>query len=46
MEPLYDVVSTWRERAIDVKGHALPAGHWIPEEVPDQLYDEIVHFFS
>ena len=46
MEPLYDVLSTWRERAIDVKGRALPAGHWIPEELPDQLYNEAMHFFS
>jgi haloacetate dehalogenase len=46
MEPLYDVLSTWRERATDVRGRALSAGHWIPEEIPDQLYDEAMHFFS
>jgi haloacetate dehalogenase len=33
-------------RANNVKGRALPAGHWIPEELPDQLYDEAMHFFS
>jgi haloacetate dehalogenase len=27
MEPLYDVLSTWRERATDVRGRALSAGH-------------------
>jgi haloacetate dehalogenase len=46
MEPLYDVLSTWRERATDVGGRALSAGHWIPEELPDELYDEATHFFS
>jgi haloacetate dehalogenase len=46
MEPLYDVLSTWRERATDVRGRALSAGHWIPEELPEQLYDEAMHFFS
>ena len=46
MEPLCDVLSTWRERAADVEGRALPTGHWIPEELPDQLLDEALHFFS
>jgi haloacetate dehalogenase len=46
MEPLYDVLATWRERAIDVRGRAFPGGHWIPEQFPNELYDEVLRFFS
>ncbi|MCR9086498.1 MAG: alpha/beta hydrolase [Rhodobacteraceae bacterium] len=32
---LYDVLETWREKAVDVRGTGLPCGHFLPEEVPD-----------
>jgi haloacetate dehalogenase len=28
-----------------VRGKALPCGHFIPEEVPDLLLDEVLPFF-
>jgi haloacetate dehalogenase len=28
-----------------VEGHALPCGHYIPEEAPDALCAEIENFF-
>src|SRR6266851_1258368 len=31
-------VETWRERAANVTGKALPSGHFLPEEVPDDTY--------
>ncbi len=37
MEALFDVVATWQEKAMQAAGHALPCGHFIPEEAPDQL---------
>jgi haloacetate dehalogenase len=37
MHTLFDVLATWREKAVDVRGHALPCGHFIPEEAPDEL---------
>jgi haloacetate dehalogenase len=40
----YDVVATWQERATDVRGKALPGGHWLPEQVPDELYAELMAF--
>jgi haloacetate dehalogenase len=40
----YDVVATWQERATDVRGKALPGGHWLPEQVPDELYTELMAF--
>ena len=44
MHRLYDVLDTWRERATNVTGRALPGGHWLPEQIPDRLYDEVVTF--
>ena len=44
MHRLYDVLATWRERATNVTGRALPGGHWLPEQIPDRLYDEVVTF--
>ena len=33
---LYDVLATWREKAVDVRGQALPCGHILQEERPDE----------
>ena len=44
MAHLYDILATWRERASDVYGRALPSGHWLPEECPQQLCDELLNF--
>jgi hypothetical protein len=32
--------------ADDVRGSALPAGHYLPEEVPDLVAGELERFFS
>ena len=37
MHAIFDVLATWREKARHVQGHALPCGHFIPEEAPDEL---------
>ena len=41
----FDVLSLWRERASHVSGKALPCGHYIAEENPAALLDEIFQFF-
>jgi haloacetate dehalogenase len=46
MDPLYDVLGTWRERAADVRGTSLPGGHWLPEQIPTELTAELLAFFS
>jgi haloacetate dehalogenase len=46
MGPLYDVLATWRERASNVRGTALPGGHWLPEQLPDELTAELIPFLS
>jgi haloacetate dehalogenase len=46
MHPLYDVAQTWRERATSVHAKALPAGHWLPEECPDEVSAALRDFLS
>jgi haloacetate dehalogenase len=43
---LYDVLATWREKAVDVSGTALECGHLLPEEAPEQTLDALLAFFS
>ena len=45
MQQLYDVPAVWRDRARAITTHALPCGHWMPEEVPDAVYEQL-HGFS
>lgn len=44
MHRLYDVAETWRERASDVKGKALPSGHFLAERVPQETVAELKPF--
>ena len=46
MHRLYNVLDAWRERAANVTGKALPSGHFLPEEVPDETYAELKAFLS
>jgi haloacetate dehalogenase len=41
----YDVLAVWRDWADEVRGHAIDAGHFIPEEAPDATYDALRGFF-
>jgi len=38
---LFDVMKIWRERAATVTGKGLPGGHYLQEDVPDQVIAEI-----
>lgn len=40
----YDVLATWQERANDVRGRAIPCGHFLPEEAPEETYEAIYQF--
>jgi len=33
-----EVLNVWREYATDVRGHSLPCGHYLAEEMPDETY--------
>jgi haloacetate dehalogenase len=43
---LYDVLETWREKATQVEGRALPCGHAVQEEQPNELVAQLKAFFS
>ena len=45
VDKLYDVLGTWREKASDVRGRALPCGHTLQEEMPDEVLRELLAFF-
>jgi haloacetate dehalogenase len=40
----YNVLETWRERASDVRGKALPGGHFLPEEAAEETYEALGEF--
>jgi haloacetate dehalogenase len=42
--PGLDYLAVWREWAHDVRGAALPCGHFLPEEAPDQTYAALRQF--
>jgi haloacetate dehalogenase len=42
----YDVLAVWRDWCDDVRGHAIDAGHFIPEEAPDATYTALRDFFA
>lgn len=44
MHQLYDVQGTWREYARDVRGRGMSAGHFLVEEIPDELFFELLAF--
>jgi haloacetate dehalogenase len=43
---LYDVMSIWRDHAPEATGKSLPAGHFIPEELPDETLAALTAFLT
>ncbi len=43
---LYDVLQTWRDKALSVQGRALDCGHSLQEELPDETAAELQAFFA
>ncbi|NEU11238.1 alpha/beta hydrolase [Methylobacterium sp. BTF04] len=41
---LYDVLATWRDKAVDVAGQALPCGHLVQEEAPEAVREAVMPF--
>ncbi len=46
IERCYKPLDEWRRVAEDVRGHALPAGHYLPEEVPNLVAGDLERFFN
>jgi haloacetate dehalogenase len=42
----FDPLAEWQPLAADVRGKALPCGHYIPEEAPQLLLDEVLPFLE
>ncbi len=45
MDKNYDVLNVWRNHAVSVQGQALPCGHFVPEEAPDETVRSLLTFF-
>ena len=46
LDRLFDPLACWRERAADVRGHALPCGHFLPEEAPEETAAALLAFLA
>lgn len=42
----YDVLNVWRENALHVEGKALSCGHFLAEEAPIEVCEELLSFFN
>lgn len=40
----YDVLTTWRDKADDLRGHAIDCGHFLAEEKPEDTYAALEEF--
>ena len=43
---LYDVLAEWQARALHVRGKAFDGGHWLPEQFPEEVSEELISFFK
>jgi haloacetate dehalogenase len=41
---MYDVLQAWRDRAVEAHGKAMPTGHFLPEQMPQELAQEVAAF--
>ncbi len=46
IERCFDALALWRERAADVRGQALPGGHYLAEELPEAVAERLVEFLK
>jgi haloacetate dehalogenase len=42
--PMYDVLETWQDRALQAQGKSMPTGHFLPEQMPQETTGEIMKF--
>jgi haloacetate dehalogenase len=41
---MYNVLQTWRDRTVTAQGKAMPTGHFIPEQMPEEFTQELKAF--
>ena len=44
--PRPEMLETWQRWAVDVRGRGLPCGHFLPEEAPEEVLEEMLSFLS
>jgi haloacetate dehalogenase len=42
----YDVLSVWRDYASDVRGRPVPSDHYLPEEAPGEVAEELAAWLA
>jgi haloacetate dehalogenase len=42
----YDPLAIWQERGTDVRGQAVPGGHFLPEEAPEETLAALLTFLT
>lgn len=43
---MYNVLQTWQDRAVQAQGRAMPTGHFLPEQMPEELTRAITNFLQ
>jgi len=43
---MYNVLKTWQDRAVQAQGKSMPTGHFLPEQMPEELTQEIKTFLK
>ena len=46
MEMLYNVPEAWRDYAADIRGRPIDAGHFLAEEKPEEVSEELAAFLE
>jgi haloacetate dehalogenase len=41
---MYNVLQTWQDRAVQARGKSMPTGHFLPEQMPEELTEAITTF--
>jgi len=42
----FEPIVEWEKVAEQVTGHSLPSGHYIPEEAPELLLEQVLSFMN
>jgi haloacetate dehalogenase len=43
---LFDVMGAWRDKAACLDGAALPCGHFLAEEAPEETIEQLMKFLK
>lgn len=46
VERFFDPLACWKKFCLQIEGHALPCGHFIPEEAPEAMMEAVMEFWG